>query len=69
MCCAERPPAAPTEGAPAVPSAEPTGELLPHVAQLAVGTEHAALERAGRAPGRGVDTKSETLFARHVLRC
>jgi hypothetical protein len=68
-CCAERPPAAPVEGAPAVPSAEPTGELLPHAARFVLGPEHTAPERAARAPGAGADAKSEALFARHAMRC
>jgi hypothetical protein len=66
-CCAERPPAAPVEVAPTVNAAEPTGELVPLAVHIPATVEHTPA-RDGRA-GSGVDAKSESLFARHVLRC
>lgn len=70
-CCDERPPAAPGEGPPAFPSAEPTGEMVPHTAQLpAVALAPRGTDRGASACGApGGDTKTECLFARHVLRC
>jgi hypothetical protein len=66
-CCAERAPAVPVSSAPTVAPAEPTGELLPLAVHISANVERIpALE--GRA-GSSADTKSESLFARHVLRC
>jgi hypothetical protein len=66
-CCAERAPGAPTEGAPRVAAAEPTGELLPLAVYIPAGVEHTPARE--RCAGSSADAKSEALFARHVLRC
>ena len=70
--CGEKPSATPPKNLSAVSAPEPTGELIP-VALLgltALPPEHlvllAGLEPSGWA---GVNTRSESLFARHVLRC
>jgi hypothetical protein len=70
--CDERPNATLPKGAPSVAAPEPTGELVPlAVVGLAdVSPEHLGLLAGLKPPERaGVDTRSEALFARHVLRC
>jgi len=70
--CGEKPNATPPKPIPSVAAPEPTGELIP-VALLgltALPLEHLGL-LGGLNPAEraGVDTRSESLFARHVLRC
>jgi hypothetical protein len=71
FCCA-KPSATPPKNLTAVAAPEPTGELIP-VALLgltALPPEHLVL-LGGLDPPEwaGVDCRSESLFARHVLRC
>jgi len=71
-CCGERPAATAPEGAPTVAAPEPTGELVPLalVGLADTSPEHLGLPGGLDPPGRtGVDTRSATLFERHVLRC
>jgi hypothetical protein len=70
--CDERPNATLPQGAPSVAAPEPTGELVPlaFVGIADVSPEHLGLLGGLQPPERaGVDTRSETLFSRHVLRC
>jgi len=55
------------EAAPSLAAAEPTGELVPLAVHIPA-TLELTPARDARA-GSSADTKSESLFARHVLRC
>lgn len=72
FCFGEKPNATPPKGAPSVASPEPTGELIP-VSLL--GFTALPIEQLGLVGGldpperAGVDTRFESLFTRHVLRC
>jgi len=69
-CNTQRPDAAHTETKPVVAAAEPTGELLAVAASVVGSLEHFGLVWRSHPPDwTGVDTRSEALFARHVLRC
>ncbi|MCE9563438.1 MAG: hypothetical protein K8U57_15470 [Planctomycetes bacterium] len=70
-CACERSDAAPPQTAPEVATPEFTGELLPvlFLLQTAVPLEHLGLLGGLDPPERaGVDTRSEALFSRHVMR-
>lgn len=70
-CCAERPDAAPPEGAVAESDPQPTGELLSLALVGLLGyLKHAAPVRTDHPPdGAGADARYSALFERHVLRC
>lgn len=70
-CCAERPDAAPPEGAVAESEPRPTGELLSLALVGLLGyPEHAGPVRANHPPdGSGADARYSALYERHVLRC
>ena len=71
-CAAERADTAPPQAAPEVAAPEPTGEviLLAVLDPAAVPPEHFGLIGGLDPPERaGVDTLSEALFSRHVMRC
>lgn len=70
--CCEKPNATPPKNLSAVAAPEPTGELIPIslLGLTALPPEHLVLLLGLESPERaGVDTRSDCLFARHVLRC
>ena len=72
FCFAEKPNATPPKGVPSVAAPEPTGELVPLAVfcLMALPPEHLGLLGDLDPPERaGVDTLSESLFTRHVVRC
>lgn len=70
--CTAKPSATQPKNLSAVAAPEPTGELIPIslLGLTALPPEHLVLLVGLESPDRGgVDTRSECLFARHVLRC
>ena len=70
--CDDHPAATTTETAPTVAATKPTGALLPlaFIGLATIPLAHLGLLDGLKPPERaGVDTRSATLFLRHVLRC